>query len=87
MLAAIVAMLGSSAGTAPAAAQYGYDDAYRPRRGYDDRRYEYGRPRARRGGSLCVTARGNCPYPPSPLNAPCACEIPGFGIKRGAIGG
>ncbi len=38
-------------------------------------------------GRICVTARGNCPTRPGPFNAPCGCEIPGFGLKRGAIGG
>lgn len=43
----------------------------------------YGRP----GGSVCVTSRGSCPTGMVfPRGAPCACEIPGFGKKRGAIG-
>ena len=46
----------------------------------------YGQP-AQRLGSICVTARGNCPWRPSPINAPCGCNIPGFGLKRGAVGG
>jgi hypothetical protein len=46
----------------------------------------YGPP-ARRMGSVCITARGNCPWRPSPINAPCGCDIPGFGFKRGAVGG
>jgi hypothetical protein len=46
----------------------------------------YGQP-ARRLGSVCITARGNCPWRPSPVNAPCGCDIPGFGFKRGAVGG
>ena len=41
----------------------------------------------RRRGSVCVTARGNCMTRPAPFNAPCGCEVPGFGFKRGAIGG
>ena len=66
----------------------------RPRRPPPD--YDYDRPRyrdpyddgyRRRGGSVCVTARGNCRTRPGPLNAPCECEVPGFGIKRGQIGG
>ena len=51
----------------------------------------YGRsgygPPPQRLGSICVTARGNCPWRPSPINAPCGCNVPGFGFKRGAIGG
>ena len=80
----------------PAGAQYYRDDYdYRPRRPqpefYDERfryrgEYEYGGPR-RGFGHICVTARGNCPTRPGPFNAPCGCEIPGFGFKRGAIGG
>src|SRR3954470_6032552 len=42
---------------------------------------------AQRLGSICVTARGNCPWRPSPINAPCGCDISGFGFKRGAVGG
>ncbi len=71
----------------PAQAQY-YGGGYGPPPGYG---YGYGRPAyrpyGRRGGSICVTARGNCPYPPAPFNAPCGCDIPGFGLKRGQIGG
>ncbi|MER2219215.1 hypothetical protein [Methylobacterium brachiatum] len=52
------------------------DDWDRPRY---DRRW--------RSGSICVTARGDCPTRPAPYNAPCGCEIPGFGYKRGQIGG
>ena len=83
------------AGTAPAGAQYGggygprYDDRYDEER-YDDERYERRRSRrygGGRGGSVCVTARGNCIVPPAPFNSGCGCEIPGFGLKRGAIGG
>lgn len=99
-LAALAALsLGTAFGTVSASAQY-YDD--RPRRydrGYDDYRYErrprydedryerrrdYGR---RGGGSICVTSRGNCVTRPAPFNTPCGCEVPGFGFKRGAIGG
>jgi hypothetical protein len=78
-----------------------YDDGYGRRYRDDDdygrrRRYEeddgprfrgpppprYGRG----GGSICVTARGNCPTGFAPVNSPCACDIPGFGVKRGAVG-
>ena len=98
ILAAVTALtLGTTVG---AQAQYGrgYDDD-RPRR-YEERRYDedrYDRRRPRydedrydrrpRGGGICVTARGNCMTRPGPLNAPCGCEVPGFGFKRGAIGG
>ncbi|GJD29037.1 hypothetical protein PMNALOAF_0269 [Methylobacterium adhaesivum] len=98
---ATAATFGSGLGAFEAKAQYyGYDDD-RPRRyerRYDEDRYERrrdryfddryeGRPRGGRGGSLCVTARGNCVTRPAPYNAPCGCEIPGFGYKRGAVGG
>ena len=36
--------------------------------------------------SVCVTARGTCVTAPAPPGAPCGCEIPGFGYKRGQIG-
>jgi len=99
---ATAATLGTGLGAFEAKAQYyggGYDDD-RPRRferRYDEDRYERrreryddrydGRPRGGRGGSICVTARGNCGTRPAPYNAPCGCEIPGFGFKRGAVGG
>lgn len=51
----------------------------RDRRGdWDDRRG------GRRGGGYCVTSRGSCPAA-GPPGAPCRCEIPGFGRKRGII--
>ncbi|GJE15816.1 hypothetical protein [Methylobacterium marchantiae] len=46
------------------------------------RQYGNGRQRI---GSVCVTARGNCPAYPSPIQTPCRCDIPGFGPKRGAV--
>lgn len=73
------------------------DDGYGRRRygeDYGRRRYNddddgprfRGPPRGGRGGgSICVTARGNCPTGFAPVNSPCACDIPGFGIKRGAV--
>lgn len=98
-LAALAALtLGSTFGAATANAQYyddrprryeRYDDDYRyerRRRDWDEDRYERRRDYGRRG-SICVTARGNCATRPAPFNAPCGCEIPGFGFKRGAIGG
>ena len=98
ILVAVAALaLGMASG---AQAQYGrgYDDDDRPRRmerRYDEDRYERRRSRydddrfdrGPRGGGICVTSRGNCMTRPGPFNAPCGCEIPGFGFKRGAIGG
>lgn len=95
-LAVLTALALAPALGTPASAQYYRDDDYRPRRPppgdyYDDRprrfhRYDYeGGPR--RFGRICVTARGSCPTRPGPITAPCGCEIPGFGYKRGAIGG
>ncbi|ACA17079.1 conserved hypothetical protein [Methylobacterium sp. 4-46] len=99
MTLAALAALTLGGGIAPALAQY-YGDGYdrprrrefreeyeRPRRGPEG--YYYGRERALRRegfGRICVTARGNCPTRPGPINAPCGCEIPGFGLKRGQIG-
>lgn len=83
-LAALAALTMGPMPAAPASAQY-YRDDY----GYDRPRrppppdYGYGR----RGGGICVTARGDCRTRPGPFNAPCECEVPGFGIKRGQIGG
>jgi hypothetical protein len=95
---ATAATLGTGLGAFEAKAQY-YDDGprrferrydedrYERRRDrYDDDRYER-RGRGGRGGSVCVTARGNCVTRPAPYNAPCGCDIPGFGFKRGAVGG
>lgn len=98
LLAAVTALtLGTTAGAVPVLSQdfegeppgpspYGYEDGpdgdeprYRPRR--------FRREGGGRGGSVCVTARGNCIVPPAPYNAPCGCVIPGFGPKRGAVGG
>ncbi len=69
-----------------------YDDYDRPRRrppppplDDDDNRPRFDR--RWRSGSLCVTAWGDCPTPPAPDNAPCGCEISGFGYKRGQIEG
>lgn len=65
----------------PRGGGYGYDG---PRGGYDDGRRG---PPARRGSTVCVTSRGSCPIGGVvPRNAPCGCEIPGFGYKRGAAG-
>ncbi|KQO49084.1 MULTISPECIES: hypothetical protein [unclassified Methylobacterium] len=62
-----------------------YDGYARP---YEDgerrpvQQQRYGRQRM---GSVCVTARGNCPAYPSPIQSPCRCDIPGFGPKRGNV--
>ena len=98
-LAALAALtLGTTFGAVTANAQYyddrprryeRYDDDYRyerRRRDWDEDRYERRRDFGRRG-SICVTARGNCVTRPAPFNTPCGCEVPGFGFKRGAIGG
>lgn len=36
-------------------------------------------------GSMCVTSRGSCPTFRAPNNTPCRCDLPGFGVKRGAV--
>ena len=65
-----------------------WDDGPPRSREFYERRpaYSYRYGRQQRFGRMCVTARGNCPAPPGPLNTPCGCDIPGFGPKRGAIG-
>lgn len=97
-LAALAALtLGTTLGTGSAYAQYGYGEDYPPPRRYERRYDDYDRPRYRRDydeprgyarrSSICVTARGNCQTRPAPYNSPCGCEVPGFGFKRGQIGG
>ncbi|HYF54485.1 MAG TPA: hypothetical protein VEA41_09525 [Salinarimonas sp.] len=57
------------------------DYGERPRRGY-----EPGFQRGASGfGRTCLTSRGACYIRPQPLSSRCACEIPGFGTKRGAV--
>jgi hypothetical protein len=99
VIVALLAASGLAALPASAQVYYGDGDDYRPRREYDyrprrDREYEYRRdydePRRgfyeRRASNTCITARGACPtYRPLPHGAPCGCEIPGFGYKRGAV--
>ena len=67
------------------------EDRYERRRGYDEDRFErrrdFGPPGGGRRSSICVTARGNCVTRPAPYNSACGCEVPGFGFKRGQIGG
>jgi hypothetical protein len=96
----VFALSFSVAALVPANAQY-YRDGYYPPppRGYDP--YDrpppgYGRPppgyyggRSEyrgRFGRICLTSRGSCFSRPAPLNSSCRCDIPGFGLKRGAIG-
>lgn len=67
-----------------------WDDRRDRRRDWDDRRDRRGGGwddrRAGGYGRTCVTSRGACGvYRPLPLRAPCSCDIPGFGTKRGAI--
>ena len=62
-------------------------DYYERRRNYDEGppRSVWRRP-ARQVGNICVTSRGSCEYPQYfQLQTPCRCDIPGFGLKRGAI--
>ena len=93
-LAAIAALtLGTTLGAVEASAQYYGGDDYggrRYERRYDEDRYERRRDFGPPGGgrrSICVTARGNCVTRPAPYNSACGCEVPGFGFKRGQIGG
>ncbi|WP_336485768.1 hypothetical protein [Methylobacterium nigriterrae] len=100
-LAAIAALtLGTTLGAAGASAQYYGDDYGGPRRyerrydedryerrRYDEDRFERRRDFGGRRSSICVTARGNCVTRPAPYNSACGCEVPGFGFKRGQIGG
>lgn len=85
---AAIAIGAAAAGlvTGPAHAQYHRGYGYEPDPPYYD---EDPRPRRYpRGGRICVTSRGSCMSEyPAPFNAPCACTVPGFGIKRGQIGG
>lgn len=102
MRLALAAFVLAAGFAAPAAAQY-YGPGYGPPppyeygpprrppppRYYDEDPYRRGPPPGygRRGSSVCVTARGNCPIGGIvPRNSPCGCEVPGFGYKRGAAG-
>ena len=39
-------------------------------------------------GQVCLTSRGSCYVGrPLPFQTGCGCNVPGFGYKRGAIGG
>lgn len=53
---------------------------------YDRPRYRDPDAPRRWDDSLCITSRGTCPAPDRPPGAPCGCEVPGFGYKRGQIG-
>ena len=70
----------------PPGGPYGQPSPYGQQPSNPYGRQGYGPP-AQRLGSICVTARGNCPWRPVPLNSPCGCNIPGFGFKRGAVTG
>ena len=78
------AVLAATTYASPATAQYYRGDGYdRPPPPYEDRPR-----RERRFGRICVTGRGSCmSEEPAPFDAPCACTVPGFGVKRGQIGG
>ncbi len=88
-------LLGAMNGT-PSMAQFypqyggGYERDYDRRPRYEERRYEergYGYDRPRRDlGGVCVTSRGSCGMPQANyIGAPCRCNIPGFGSKRGNV--
>ncbi len=71
---------------------YGQPPGYygQPRRqppGYYGGGYYQPRPQVQ-FGQVCLTSRGSC-YTGRPLQfgTGCGCSIPGFGFKRGAIGG
>ncbi len=93
IFASILAAAGIVATAAPALAQYyPYPPPpprpyYQPQPQYRPDPYGggYYRPRPVPVGNLCVTSRGNCYTRPRPAQSSCSCEIPGFGIKRGAI--
>ena len=64
---------------------------YEPRPSYRRPEYAVEEPGYRRGGAFgraCATSRGVCYVRrPEPYGAPCRCDIPGFGPKRGNIEG
>ena len=86
-LSAAVARGSGSYGGNPPPPDYDYRPRRPPPPDWDDDRYDRPPPRYdRRVGGICVTARGSCPTGrPLPRTAPCGCEIPGFGYKRGAV--
>lgn len=90
---ALTALIALVASVAPAAAQY---YPYPPPPGYYPQRPGggYYRPdpygdgyyrRPVQFGNICFTSRGSCPTRPQPVEAPCRCNIPGFGVKRGGV--
>ena len=95
ILTTSLVLLGAMIAT-PLMAQYfppyggGYERDYDRRPRYEERRYEE-RPRyeerSRRDlGDVCVTSRGSCGTPQANyIGAPCRCNIPGFGSKRGNV--
>lgn len=99
LLAALAGViLAGAVAAVPASAQYygggyypppspSYDEYGRP---YGYRRppppdYEYGYRRRAPISQFCETGRGGCYSRPSPVGAPCRCDIPGFGLKRGIV--
>jgi hypothetical protein len=84
LVALVTGALTPMVGASPATAQYYRGDGYdRPPAYYDHRSR-----REHRLGRICVTGRGSCmSEEPAPFEAPCACTVPGFGVKRGQIGG
>jgi hypothetical protein len=92
LFAAMLTAGGFLASVAPSQAQY-YPYPPPPRPYYRPDPYfrpdpyggGYYRPPPVQFGNLCVTSRGNCYTRPRPANSSCGCEIPGFGLKRGAI--
>ncbi|MGL4637363.1 MAG: hypothetical protein ACRCWF_15380 [Beijerinckiaceae bacterium] len=86
--------LGLVSGLVPAAAQYYPYPPQRPhyyepppRPYYRQDPYGWDAPRYRPVvvGNICYTSRGSCRTRPAPEESPCRCDIPGFGLKRGAI--
>ncbi len=93
LLASLLTAAGFLASVTPSLAQYYPYPQPPPRPYYQPEPYyrhdpygrEYYRPRPVPVGNLCVTSRGNCYTRPRPANSSCSCDIPGFGLKRGAI--
>lgn len=88
----LLALTSLAASVAPAAAQYYPYPA--PPRYYEERPGRFYRPdpygerfyrRPVEFGNICFTSRGSCRTRPQPLDAPCRCDIPGFGLKRGGV--
>ncbi len=68
------------------APRYSYEPP--PRQYYRQDRYGWDdQPRYRPQviGNVCYTSRGSCQTRPAPEQSSCACNIPGFGLKRGGV--